>query len=165
MIFTSEDLSRTLKIAKHLSNVDLGVTVRRARDTFREQTTAILIEWLVDLIRSYIYGNDGMTVRELVAARLFDRRNKDPALAIHNRLSPVNPSKLEWLFFYHTRLWKRPRFRLKDLYITILSLSHEHKIAMGKSITLLSTCSYTNTLALKLYVSPTFTTASWIRIY
>lgn len=120
-----------LHIAKHLSQIDLGVTARKARETYREQIASVLIEWLVDLIRCYIYGTDGMTIRELVAARLFEPRNKDASLAQLNRLPLLNPSKLEWLFFYHTRLWKGPRFRLKDLYITILSLSHDHKIAMG----------------------------------
>jgi hypothetical protein len=42
-------------------------------------------------------------------------------LAQLNHLPLINPSKLGWLFFYHTRLWKRPRFLLKNLCITTLS--------------------------------------------
>ena len=118
-------------VTKRLSQIDLGVTVRRAQETFYEQIAAVLIEWLVDLMRSFIYGNDGTTVRELVADRLFCPRNKDSALAAINKLPNQNPSKLEWMFYYHTRLWKRPRFRLKDLYITMLSLNHDYKIKMG----------------------------------
>jgi E3 ubiquitin-protein ligase UBR1 len=130
VIYTSRDVQRVYGISRHLAQIDLGVTVRRARDTFREQISAILIEWLVDLTRCYIYGNDGMTIRQLIASRLFDKREKSvyvPAAQVPNSAS----SRLEWLFYFHTRLWKRPRFRLKDLYITILGLSHEHKIAMG----------------------------------
>lgn len=98
----------------------------------------MLIEWLVDLMRVFIYGSDGTTIRELVADRLFLPRAGDNVhlkeLARKNQLptsESLGPSRLEWLFFYHTRLWKRPRFRLKDLYITMLSLSQDYKTQMG----------------------------------
>jgi E3 ubiquitin-protein ligase UBR1 len=125
-------VEHVLRVASRLSHIDLGVTVRRASDTFREEICSVLIEWLVDLTRSLINETDALTLREIVAARLFESRNKPGSLAVTARLPSKNPSRLEWLFFYHTRLWKRPRLNLKDLYITILNISHSHKVEMGK---------------------------------
>lgn len=93
---------------------------------------SVLIEWLVDLTRVSVNSTDGVTVREIVAAALFELRNKEPMMARRASLPVDNPSMLEWLFLYHTRLWKRPRLLLKDLYISMLNLSHDHKIGMGK---------------------------------
>ena len=42
------------------------------------------------------------------------------------------PTRLDWLFLYHARLWKKPRLNLKEIYASLLTLSHEHKLAIGK---------------------------------
>lgn len=136
MVEISQQVPRVLAIAGRLSQIDLGVTVRSASDTFREQICSVLIEWLTDLAKCTIYGTDGVLLRKLIAARLFLPRGKPPSYAAAARLpssSTSGPTRIEWLIFYHTRLWKRPRLNLKDLYILIMNIDHTHKLDIGKS--------------------------------
>lgn len=127
---------RLLDVASSLAKIDLGVTVRRAYDTFREQIATILIEWLLDLTRSRLEG-DNFILREVVASELLSPRRKDSSSIISNQENAKivaelkDPSRLDWLFLYHTRLWKKPRLNLKELYVSILTLSHEYKMAVG----------------------------------
>ena len=128
---------RLLEIAQTIARIDLDVTVRRAYDTFREQIASVLIEWLLDLTKCRLLS-DTQIIREVVAAELFSQRRKDIHALLQNAgqakvLQEVNsPSRLEWLFLYHTRLWKKPRLNLKEIYVSILTLSHEHKIKVGE---------------------------------
>lgn len=131
--------SRLLEVAHGLAKVDLGVTVRRAFDTFREQISAVLIEWLHDLSRCRLRNNTTI-IREIIAAELFSKRKKDINLS---RANPdfaeaiaqiTDPSKLEWLLLYHTRLWKKPRMDLKEIYVSLLTISHDHKLTIGEHL-------------------------------
>jgi hypothetical protein len=110
--------------------------MRRALEVFREHAAAVVIEWLFDLMQAHI-GGQGQILQELVAAELFAPRNPDKPL--HPDLLAAYPeaekgTRLDWLFLYHPRLWKRPRLNLKQIYVTILTLSHEHRLAVGESI-------------------------------
>lgn len=131
----SGDVLRLLEMSQKIAQIDLGVTVRRAFDTFREQVTAIIIEWLLDLTRSRL-GSDSLILREAIASELLSPR-KNSSL-IHgqdsSRIIPdvVEPARLDWMFLYHPRLWKKPRLNLKEVYASLLTLSHEHKLAVGK---------------------------------
>ncbi|KAJ1905419.1 E3 ubiquitin-protein ligase ubr1, partial [Tieghemiomyces parasiticus] len=49
VILTSPDLATHLRVARHLSSIRLQVSIRSARDTFREQLCALLLGWLKDL--------------------------------------------------------------------------------------------------------------------
>ncbi|EEB86883.1 hypothetical protein MPER_16009, partial [Moniliophthora perniciosa FA553] len=49
IIDMSTDVPRLLEMAQTIAQIDLGVTIRRAYDTFREQVASVIIEWLVDL--------------------------------------------------------------------------------------------------------------------
>lgn len=129
---------RLLEIAQAIAKIDLGVTVRRAYDTFREQVAAVLIEWLLDLTKSRI-DSDTLTMREVIATELLSPRRKDVHTLLQNAecarvLQEIrNPDRLDWLFLYHTRLWKKPRLSLKEIYVSVLTLSSEYKIAVGMS--------------------------------
>ena len=133
---------RLLDVALGLAKVDLGVTVRRAFDTFREQVSAVLIEWLHDLTRCRLKG-DTTLFRELIAAELFSQRKKDTnALLAHPDSARIlsefeEPTRIEWLFLYHTRFWKKPRLDLKEIYVSLLTLSHAHKVEVGEYLTLI----------------------------
>ena len=128
---------RLLEIAQAIARIDMGVTVRRAYDTFREQIAGVLIEWLLDLTKCRLLS-DTMVIREIIAMELFSPRRKDIHSLLQNTecakvLQEINnPARLDWLFLYHTRLWKKPRLSLKEMYVSILTLSHEHKISIGK---------------------------------
>lgn len=127
---------RLLDIGTRLNQMDIGVTIRRTFDTFREQVVAIIIEWLLDLTRSRL-GTDSLVLREIICAELLSSRKKDSSsLTSNHEASKIyaelnNPARLAWLFLYHTRLWKKPRLNLKQIYVSIITLTHDHRIAVG----------------------------------
>ncbi|KAF8910386.1 hypothetical protein CPB85DRAFT_1413971 [Mucidula mucida] len=125
---------KLLETAQALSTIDLGVTVRRAYDTFREQVACVIIEWLLDLTTSRL-GSDTLILREIIADELLSRRrtpynNAPNALHSLPDLASV-PTRLDILFLYHARLWKKPRLNLKEIYTAVLSLSQPHKLAVA----------------------------------
>lgn len=125
------DAVRLLEIARAIQQIDLGVTIRRAYDTFREQTAGVIIEWLMDLTKARL-GTDAVVLREVIAKELLaSRRNGHGA----RPLSDIsNPTRIDYLFLDHTKLWKKPRLSLKEVYAAVLSLSRDHKIAIGERV-------------------------------
>jgi E3 ubiquitin-protein ligase UBR1 len=127
-----------LKIATLISQIDLGVTVRRVHDYFREQIAAVVVEWLLDLTQSRLMS-DNIVIREIIGSELLAQRKKDSSsLTTSPEASKVyaeikDPARMDWLFLYHTRLWKKPRLSLKQVYLSVLTLSHEHKLAVGEN--------------------------------
>lgn len=136
IIDMNTDVTRLLEIAQSLTHIDLGVTVRRAYDTFREQVVSVIIEWLLDLTQSRL-GTDTIILSEIISEELLSPRRRDlPSYnsnphALHNLPDIPNPTRLDSLFLYHTRLWKKPRLSLKEVYTVVLSLSRQHKLAVG----------------------------------
>ncbi|TFY60974.1 hypothetical protein EVJ58_g4798 [Rhodofomes roseus] len=126
--------TRLLEMAQSFAHIDLGVTVRRAYDTFREQIAMVVIEWLLDLTRSRL-RSDTLILREVVAAELLAPRKNYSLISAHDASKSLaeihDPCRIDWLFLYHTRLWKKPRLNLKEVYASLLSLSHEHKLAVA----------------------------------
>lgn len=122
---------RLLDIGTRLNQMDIGVTIRRTFDTFREQVVAIIIEWLLDLTRSRL-NTDSLVLREIICAELPSPRKKASSSLTSKIYAELdNPARLAWLFLYHTRLWKKPRLNLKQIYVSILTLTHDHRIAVG----------------------------------
>lgn len=136
VIDMSVDVAHLLEVAQSITQIDLGVTVRRAYDTFREQVSTVIIEWLLDLTQSRL-GSDTLILREVLAEELLSPRRRDnvtygPNPQALNSLPDIpNPSRLDYLFLYHTRLWKKPRLSLKEIYTAVLTLSRDHKLAVG----------------------------------
>jgi E3 ubiquitin-protein ligase UBR1 len=135
VIEMNSNISRLLDMGQTISQIDLGVTIRRAYDTFREQVSAVIIEWLLDLARCCL-GSDTLILREIIASELLSSRRQTYSRGFTD-VSPVvadisDPARLDWLFLYHTKLWKKPRLDLKEVYASLLILSHEHKLAIGE---------------------------------
>ncbi|KAF7982421.1 hypothetical protein HWV62_28541 [Athelia sp. TMB] len=128
------NVPKLLELARTISHIDLGVTIRRAYDTFREQIAAVLIEWLLDLTRSRL-GPDTLILREILAAEMMSPRKREgnaPNPQTANIMADVrDPTRLDWMFLYHTRLWKKPRLSLKEIYASVLTLSRLHKLAVA----------------------------------
>lgn len=137
----SDNVMRLLDIGTRLNQMDIGVTIRRTFDTFREQVAAVIIEWLLDLTLCRL-GTDTLVLREVISAELLLPRKKDSSsLTSNHEASKVyaevdNPARLDWLFLYHTRLWKKPRLNLRQIYASILNISYDHKIAVGMFLSL-----------------------------
>ena len=135
MIEVAGDAKRLLETAHKIGTVDLTVTMRRAFDIFREHMAAVIIEWLLDLLQCHV-GGDKQILKELVAAELFSSRRPDSSF-LYSEVSKQYPEaheggRIEWLFVYHPRLWKRPRLNLKQIYITILTMSQQNRLSVGK---------------------------------
>ena len=70
-------------------------------------------------------------MREIVAAELLSPRKHITSQArMESELQ--ESARIDWMFIYHTKLWKRPRLNLKEIYASLLFLSHEHKLAVGE---------------------------------
>jgi len=136
IIDMNTNVPRLLEIAQVISKIEIGVTIRRAYDTFREQVVVVIIEWLLDLTRSRL-GTDTLIIREVVAAELLSPRRRESntygsASHIPDISSDIpNPCRIDWMFLYHARLWKKPRISLKEIYASVLTLSNPHKLAIG----------------------------------
>lgn len=136
IIEMNSNIPRLVEMGQTIQQIDLGVTIRRAYDTFREQVSAVIIEWLLDLTRSRL-GSDILAVREIIASELLSPRKQTYPRGFtdsHPFIQDVSdPARLDWLLLYHVRLWKKPRLNLKEIYASLLTLSHDHKLAMGES--------------------------------
>ncbi|PSR82970.1 hypothetical protein PHLCEN_2v5940 [Hermanssonia centrifuga] len=134
IIEMNSSIPRLLELGQTISQIDLGVTIRRAYDTFREQVTSVIIEWLLDLTRSRM-ASDTLCLREVIASELLSQRKQTYGRGFTNShefvADLVDPARLDWLLLYHTRLWKKPRLNLKEVYASLLTLSHDHKLAFA----------------------------------
>ncbi|KAI0802993.1 hypothetical protein BC629DRAFT_1490697 [Irpex lacteus] len=134
IIEMNSNIPRLLEMGQAISQIDLGVTIRRAYDTFREQVSAVIIEWLLDLARCRL-GSDSLVIREVIASELLSPRKQTYSRGFTDS-SPIvadisDPARLDWLLLYHTKLWKKPRLDLKEVYASLLILSHDHKLAIA----------------------------------
>ncbi|KAF8880925.1 hypothetical protein CPB84DRAFT_1687402 [Gymnopilus junonius] len=133
----NSNVTRLLETAQAITQIDLGVTIRRAYDTFCEQIVGVIIEWLLDLSRSRL-GTDTLIIREALAAELLSPRKRDsftkhltPPSALSLEGEIPNPTRIDTLLLYHTRLWKRPRLSLKEIYASVISISRAHKLVIA----------------------------------
>lgn len=137
IIDMNSNVPRLLETAQAITQVDLGVTIRRAYDTFCEQIVGVIIEWLLDLTRSRL-GADTLVIREALAAELLSPRKRDsftkhltPSCALNLDDEIPNPTRIDSLLLYHTRLWKKPRLSLKEVYASVISVSRAHKLVIA----------------------------------
>jgi len=65
----SKDIEELLKIAKIIEDIKVTVTIRSARDTFREQMCGTIIEWLVDIAGCSI-GKDHDILRHTICEEI-----------------------------------------------------------------------------------------------
>ncbi|CAI6335253.1 unnamed protein product [Periconia digitata] len=68
-IVTRGSIKDLLRMAKIIEDIKLTVTIRSARDTFREQMGGALVEWISDIAGSSV-GDDAHILRRLVCEEL-----------------------------------------------------------------------------------------------
>ncbi|KAF6758805.1 putative zinc finger in N-recognin-domain-containing protein [Ephemerocybe angulata] len=142
---------KLLEMGLAMAQIDLGVTIRRAYDTFCEQAAAVILEWLLDITRARV-GTDQLVLREVLAAEFLLPRRRDAfGFGLSNKgaagmILPISaatikevptPTRLDYMFVYHGKLWKRLRLSLKEIYASIISLSRIHKLTIGECPALL----------------------------
>ncbi|WPH00160.1 e3 ubiquitin-protein ligase ubr11 [Acrodontium crateriforme] len=67
----SRDLSTLLKMASIIEQIKVTVTIRSARDTFREQMCATIIDWIKD-ISGCVVGPEAHLLKNIVCEELFN---------------------------------------------------------------------------------------------
>lgn len=69
ILTTIEDVPALLKMAKTMEAIRITVTIRSARDTFREQMCGTIVEWLSDIAGCNV-GHDNSILRQIVCEGL-----------------------------------------------------------------------------------------------
>ncbi|KAF8455524.1 hypothetical protein BGX38DRAFT_1167297 [Terfezia claveryi] len=69
IIIDSQDVTDLLRISKIIEQIKVTVTIRSARDTFREQMCGTIIEWLNDLAGCTV-GGDSFILRNIICEEL-----------------------------------------------------------------------------------------------
>lgn len=65
----SKDLSSLLRVSKIIEQIRVTVTVRSARDTYREQMCDTIIEWFADIAGCYV-GDDNTLLRHIICEQM-----------------------------------------------------------------------------------------------
>ncbi|KAG6370261.1 hypothetical protein JVT61DRAFT_12205 [Boletus reticuloceps] len=111
-----------------------------ARTTPSEQILVVIIKWFLDLTRSRL-GSDALIIREVITAQLLSPRPTDEdANRSASHILDLLRLPVDWMFLHHTRLWKKPRISLNEIYASVLTLSHPHKLAIGSHFATMHPC-------------------------
>jgi len=142
-MITSPNPVSAFHTASMFQQIDLGVTLRSAADTFKEEVAGMLIGWLADMCQSTI-GGDEDTFKRLVAQSLLEPRPikngggtpvPSDLRALHERsMMRKDVMRIDWLFQLDARLWKKAKWDLRSIYSGLYCLDWDVKKEMGKSI-------------------------------
>ncbi|KAK4688583.1 hypothetical protein P7C73_g1533, partial [Tremellales sp. Uapishka_1] len=145
MLTTSSPVT-AFHTASMFQQIDLGVSLRLSADAFKEEIVGTLIDWLSDLCDSTV-GNDQEYVSRLVAKALLEPRvgttmRGGTTATIADDLSDLQydrgmighqARRIDWMFQLDVRLWKKPKFQMRQIFTTIFTLGTEIKKEFGKS--------------------------------
>jgi len=120
-----------------LQQIDIGVTLRNAADVYKEEVVALLLQWLSDMCKVVVCGEDDL-VRKYVAMALFQPRHMLPSMSEGTPLAPdladldvgpdrTQPLRFDWLMRLDVRLWRRAKWQLREIYSGIFVLGPEVK--------------------------------------
>ncbi|BEI86836.1 hypothetical protein CcaverHIS002_0701820 [Cutaneotrichosporon cavernicola] len=112
---TNSDVS-AFHHASMLQQIDIGVTMHHAYDVYREDVAGLLIQWLSDMCKTTICGEEDLTLARPLAPDLADLE--------------ANGSKVkrfDWLMRLDVRLWKRAKWQLREIYAGIFVLGWDVK--------------------------------------
>ena len=112
VIATSTDATNLWRIAQKIARIGLGVTVCTSRDAVMLEAVGLLLEWLQDMVKVRM-GGDEIVLGRVVAEVLLQ----------NGRLASL--LKLE------DRLWKRARASLRNILMGLLVVGQDCKIELG----------------------------------
>lgn len=127
-IMVSHDINALLHAAHTLSQIDLGVTMRPAKDNFHERVSSYIVSFLLDL--AACEGDRWRRVlwRELSAvAKPLASSASENFTAVASR----SATRFEKLLLDHTKWWKRPRAEWGQLMGRLGISSNEVRLEMG----------------------------------
>lgn len=122
--------------ASMFQQIDIGVTLRPAADTFREEVAGVCISWLADMCQCRIGGDDEL-FRRLVARAMLERRSPG-GKTVGTLLAPDlkelewgrneaghDAKRVDWMFHLDVRMWKRIKWEMRQVYAGIYCLDWE----------------------------------------
>lgn len=131
IIFISSDPAQLLAVTKKIAAIELGVTVRGARETFAEMVVGELIGVMRDLCAVKVNGEGGV-LSEVLARVLLERCGG----GVGGSDGVEGESRFQKLVKSDAKLWKEARKGLAEVFVTLLGVSAEVKMEI-------SMCSFT----------------------
>ena len=128
VVFTSRDPGMLIFVSRLLSGIDLAVTIRPAIETFYEQISGELIEFMKELCEAKVGGQGGI-LTEVLAKVMLESSESDEGLSRFQRLVGVD-----------SRLWKVARTSLAEVYVILLGVSPQVKTELSQSLYFLVAC-------------------------
>ncbi|ORX64383.1 hypothetical protein DL89DRAFT_252038 [Linderina pennispora] len=136
----STSITDLIEIATSMVNVSLCISIRAARDVFREQLSASLLIWLRDLacckfrpLARVFQGKVNNEIRSEISHQLCLHRAYDHATshAIRRVLRGCGQQRLDWFLIFDLQLWKEVRSGLRELYMATLMLDGRYKMKIA----------------------------------
>lgn len=122
--------------ASMLQQIDIGVTLRSAADVYKEEVVGLCLQWLSDMCKVTICGEEDL-FRKYVAMALFEPRSQStvwegtplaPDLAhLERGIGGGEARRFDWLMRLDVRLWKRAKWQLREIYSGIFVLGWDIK--------------------------------------
>jgi len=138
VMVTSSNPISAFHTASMFQQIDLGVTLRSAADTFKEEIVGMLISWLADMCQCAV-GGDGDLFKRLVARALNEPRmikgpgHGTPIPSDLRRLdAPSESKRIDWLMQLDVRLWKKGKWELRSIYAGLYCLNWDVRKDLGK---------------------------------
>ncbi|ORY89075.1 hypothetical protein BCR35DRAFT_300874 [Leucosporidium creatinivorum] len=124
VIYISSDPAQLLAVTKLIAAIELGVTVRTARETFAEGVVGELVGVLRDLCDVRV-GEEGGVLSEVVSSVLLGPWRG----AGGEQEAPT--SRFQKLVQSDAKLWKEARKGLAEVFVTLLGVSAEVKMELS----------------------------------
>ncbi|PIA14708.1 hypothetical protein COEREDRAFT_46427 [Coemansia reversa NRRL 1564] len=126
----SASIPELIDIATTMVNVSLSVSIRAARDIFREQLSASLLIWLRDMacckfrpLARVFQGKVNNEIRSEISYQLY--------AVIRHVLRGCGQQRLDWFLIFDLQLWKEVRSGLRELYMATLMLDNHFKMKIA----------------------------------
>lgn len=123
VIYISSDPAQLLAVTKLIAAIELGVTVRTARETFAEGVVGELVGVLRDLCDVRV-GEEGGVLSQVVSEVLLAPWNGGEQAAPASRFQKLLQSD--------AKLWKEARKGLAEVFVTLLGVSAEVKMDLSE---------------------------------
>lgn len=121
--------------ASMLQQIDIGVTLHNANDVYKEEVVGLLLQWLSEMCKVTIRGEEDL-VRRYVAMALFQARSPkvkpDEGTPLAPDLADLETSgseamRFDWLMRLDVRLWKKAKWQLREIYAGVFVLGWDIK--------------------------------------
>ncbi|WVQ99973.1 hypothetical protein IAU59_007116 [Kwoniella sp. CBS 9459] len=132
VVFVSHGHIQAFHAANMIQQIDAPVSLRLAADIYREELVGVLISWLCDLSQCTV-GGDDTVFRRMLAKAMYEPRSRGAGIGhgtpLISDLKELEWGKimgghdvrrLDWLLQLDSRLWKKPKWEMRQIYCSVL---------------------------------------------